>query len=141
MRLLVPLFLGSMLSSGILLRAATATLSLGNASGARNQNVSLPITFVASGNPTSALEWDLTYSTTDFSAVNVSVGPSGTAASKNLMCGSPSAGRYNCVLYGYNRNLLADGVVATAMLTVSNTTTNSFSTVSMTSLGSNASGA
>jgi hypothetical protein len=129
MRLLIHISLACALSSETLLYGATSTLSLGNGSGARSQNVSLPLAFVGSGNETSGLEWDLTYSTTDFSATTVSVGPDATAAAKSLLvCASPSAVRYNCVLIGLNRTLLGDGVVATT-LTVFSTTTNSSSSV------------
>ena len=131
MRLVIPISLVCALFPETLLYGATSTLSLGNGSGARSQNVSLPLAFVGSGNETSGLEWDLTYSTTDFSAVSVSVGPAATAAAKSLVCASPSAGRYKCLLIGLNRTLLGDGVVATATLTVSSTTTNSSSTVSL----------
>jgi trimeric autotransporter adhesin len=131
MRLLIHISLTCALFPGALLHGANSTLSLGNGSGTRGQNVSLPLAFVASGNQTSSLEWDLTYSTADFSAISVSVGPAATAAAKSLVCASPSAGRYNCVLFGLNRTLLSDGVVATATLTVSGSATNNSSSVSL----------
>ncbi len=133
MRLLTNILLSFAFCSGTLLFGASSTLLLGSASGARSQNVSLPLTFQTAGNQISALGWDLSYSTADFSAVSLSIGSSGTTASKNLTCSNPSAGRYSCVLYGLNRTLLADGVVATAVLTVSGTTANTSSPVSVSS--------
>src|SRR6185295_8534621 len=95
---LIPTILLSCALLSDRLVAATSMLSLGNGSGARNQSISLPLTFSASGNQVSALEWTFAYSTTDFSTISVSVGPSADSAAKNLYCNNTATGQYSCLL-------------------------------------------
>ena len=107
-------------------------LSLGNGSSAPGQSVSLPLSLSTSGNQVSGLEWTLAYSTSDFSAISVSIGPTADSAAKNLFCNSTAAGRHHCLVVGHNQSLVTNGVVATAILTVAGNTTNNSSAVSVT---------
>ncbi len=115
---------------------AGATLSVGNGSAAPGRTVSLPVSLSSAGTQVAAIQWQLNYSTQDFSNISVSLGSSGSSAAKSVQCASSSAGQYSCMLSGPNQNVIGDGTVATVTMTVSNSATNSSSPVSLTALGS-----
>jgi len=109
--------------------AANATLSLSSGSGAPGAVVPLNISLTGTGTLPVSTEWSLSYSTTDFSAVNVTVGSA--AASKTLSC-QYGTGTANCLLWGLNDTPMASGVVATVSLTVSASTKDTSSVVQLT---------
>src|SRR5689334_816779 len=98
--------------------AQTATLQLSSSSAARGATVNVPLSYTSNGAQAAGVQWTFSYPQTDFSSVNVSTGPSASAAGKTVTCNSASPGQYACVAFGQNQNLIADGVVATATLTV-----------------------
>lgn len=120
------LTLGSMLAV-----AQTATLSLSSGSGQPGSVVTLNLTLTATTTQPTAVQWTLTYPTKDFSAITVSAGPAATAASKSVTCNNATAGVSTCVVEGTNANTIANGVVATVALTISNTTTDTSSTIGL----------
>jgi uncharacterized protein (TIGR03437 family) len=101
----------------------TATLNLSSGTAAPNGSVSLDLT-LGGGTQPAGLQWTLNYATADFTAMSMTVGASGTAASKTLNCFGAN-GSYTCLLTGVNANTLANGVVAKATLTLSSSTNTS----------------
>src|SRR5581483_3652775 len=118
-----------------------ATLSLGAGSAAPGTTASLPISFSGLGSQVSALEFTISYSTADFTNISLSLGSSGSSASKTLGCNSNANGQYSCLISGMNQNLISDGVVGTVVLAVSSSTASASSAVSIvTALGSGPNG-
>jgi hypothetical protein len=109
------------------------TMSLSGGSGAPGTGVVLNLSM---SDPNSALpaslQWVMTYSTTDFSNINVAVGSAGTAAGKTISCNN-FGGTSTCVLFGINETPIASGVVATVTLTVAASTLDTSSSVQLTS--------
>src|SRR5689334_9698854 len=96
--------------------AWSATLSLGAASSAPGGSVSLSLNLASLGSSVVGAEWTLTYSTADFTSINIVAGSSVTAAGKQLFCSNPATGQYVCLVSGLNRDVIPDGVLATAVL-------------------------
>src|SRR5580658_825330 len=128
-----------LLFAGIAVRclgfAQNVALSLSSGSAARGGSVTLSLSVNSLGTQPADLQWTLNYSTTDFSAVSVAAGSAATAASKLVTCNSV-AGNLTCLLYGINSSTIANGVVATITLTVSNSTLDTSSAVQVTNAGS-----
>ena len=106
--------------------AAGATLSLSSGSGFPGSTVAVAISVGATGDLPAAAEWEVSYSTTDFSAVTLSAGPAAT--NKSLSCAAGS-GTATCLLWGLNNQAITNGVVATLNLTISGSTTTTSSPV------------
>jgi len=64
------------------------------------------------------VQWTLTFSASDFTAVQVSDGPAATAAGKSTICAA-AAGSITCLAVGLSSSSIANGVVATATFTLS----------------------
>src|SRR5271165_6038985 len=106
----------------------TAALSLSSGSGSPGGTVTLNLSLNASVSSPAALQWTLNYSVTDFSAVTVTAGSAVTAAGESISCNS-TAGSPTCVLWGMNAATISNGVVATIVLTISNSTLDTSSSV------------
>ncbi len=106
----------------------TLTLSQGSAgSGMVSLNVILTS---ASGQQPAGLQWTVSYSGTDFTAIQVTAGPAAVAAGKSVTCsGTPAA--YLCVVLGLNDNTIANGVLAVISLVVAPNTTDTSSMVQL----------
>src|SRR5271169_1294258 len=76
----------------------------------------------ATGSEPASLEWTLAYPTASVTQAVVTAGPQATAAAKSVTCSSKS-GSQTCVLYGLNSSKILNGIVATATLQLSATTT------------------
>src|SRR5690349_5158415 len=111
---------------GAILAASGATLQPGTVT-SQGINVAIPISFSGMGSQVSALQWTISYSAADFTSINASIGPAASASGKIMQCSAPSAGLYTCIVAGMNANLIGDGIVATANLTISATTTDTSS--------------
>ncbi len=84
----------------------------------------------SSGEQPAAIQWTLSYSPVDFTAVAVTAGPTAVAAAKSVTCAG-SAAAYTCVVAGENQNVISNGVVAVVSLTVSPTTSDTSSLVQL----------
>lgn len=109
--------------------AWSATLSLSAGSSAPGGNVSLSLNLASLGSSVVGAEWTLNYSNADFTSINITAGPSVSAAAKQLSCSNPAAGRYVCLVSGLNQDIIPDGVLATAVLNVASTSTSTSSSV------------
>lgn len=93
-----------------------ATLALASGSALPGGTVSLGLQLSGGAQP-AGVQWNLAYSTSDFSAVQVVAGPAAATAAKAVDCHGV-AGSYNCVLSGLSTSTVGDGVVATATFTL-----------------------
>ncbi len=106
------------------------SLSLSSGSASPGATVTLNISLSASTTPPASLEWTLSYSTVDFSSATVAAGPVATAANKSVTCAS-SSGILRCIVSGLNDTTIPNGIVATISLTVSTSTTDLVSQVTL----------
>ena len=84
----------------------------------------------SSGQQPAGVQFTLSYSPVDFTAIQVTAGQSATAAGKSIDCaGSASASK--CVVVGVNKSTIPDGVVAVVLLTVSSTTSDTTSVIQL----------
>ena len=113
---------------------AANSLTLSGASGAPGANVTLDVSLsLGTGTAPAALQWDLTYSTSDLSLVTGtyhSVG-SGSAAGKAADCNLISAGDVRCILSGINTTTIGSGAVASLTFQIAGGTTDTSTQVSM----------
>src|SRR5579884_239347 len=110
--------------------AWNATLSLGSGSSVPGGSVTIPVSLSSSGSSISAVEWTLSYSTTDIVSMQIAASSSLAGAGKQLYCSSPAAGRSVCLVSGLDQNVIADGVVANAVLTIASSSTSTSSNLS-----------
>jgi len=105
------------------------TISLSSGYATVGSSVSLGLTLsIASGSGPAALEFTYAYSTSDFTSVSLVAGPAAMAAGKSVACNG-SSGSYTCLVYGMNNTTLTNGIVATAIFTVSPTTRSQSSSI------------
>jgi hypothetical protein len=118
MRSLVAVFL--IFGKALLAQSGAFTLSSGSTvpGGSALLNLSL----ASSGGQPVAVQWTFTYSPTDVVGITVSAGAAVTAAGKTMNCFS-ATGAYTCVVSGMNASTIANGIVATANVTVSSAIT------------------
>jgi Cohesin domain len=116
--------------------AGSATLSMNAAAAIPGGTASLPLTLSGSDASISTLQWTLNYSSSDISHIDILVGPAGNAAAKDLTCVQVADGTAACLLAGLNQNVISDGVIATAVLTLSPQTAASSEIVSVTGTAS-----
>lgn len=100
-----------------------------NPSGAGLISLNLLLTS-GSGQQPAAVQWTLSYSSVDFTAIQVTAGPSAAAAGKFVQCAGSSTA-YNCIVAGVNSSPIPDGVLAVIALTVSPATTDTSSFVQL----------
>jgi hypothetical protein len=94
-------------------------LSLANASGLAGTKVSTPISLSADSRyRVAALKWSLNYQQANIVSVQVTAGETAAAANKTVVCTS-TEGSTTCLLYGINRNVVSNGVVAEATFELS----------------------
>ncbi len=119
-----------MLSFPLAALAQSDSLTLSQASAAAG-TVSINVMLTsASGQQPAGVQWTMSYSGTDFTAIQVTAGPVAVAAGKSVTCsGTPAA--YGCVVLGLNDNTIANGVLAVISLAVSPNTTDTSSLVQM----------
>jgi len=108
----------------LLTQVAWAQVTLGLSSGGvQKSTLALNILLSsAAGSEPAALEWTLAYPTANVTQAVVTAGPQATAAAKSVTC-SAKSGSQTCVLYGLNSSKILNGVVATATLQLTATTT------------------
>jgi len=117
--------------------AATPSLSLSSASGAPGSTVTLDVSLNSVGSPLpAAVQWDLTYSTSDLSLVTgtyYGTGAAGSGAGKVADCNSISAGDVRCIVSGIDTTAFGSGVVATLTFQIAAGTTDTSTPVSLVS--------
>jgi hypothetical protein len=117
--------------------AATPSLSLSGASGAPGSTVTLDVSLNSVGSPQpAAIQWDLTYSTSDLSLVTgtyYGTGAAGSGAGKAADCNSISAGDVRCIVSGIDTTAFGSGVVATLTFQIAAATTDTSTPVSLVS--------
>jgi len=99
------------------------SLALSSASTFPGGTASLTLSLTSpSGNQPAALQWTVSYSPSDVTAITAIASPGSISNGKTILCaGSP--GSYTCFLSGLNVNTIQDGVVAIINITVSTTVT------------------
>jgi hypothetical protein len=95
-----------------------SSLTLGAGTSIPSGTVSLPLSWSADGDSVASIQWTMTFSATDFSAIQINAAPAAAQAGKSIQCHVTSATAYTCLLTGMNATDISDGVVATAVLTV-----------------------
>jgi hypothetical protein len=113
----------------------TASLTLGSASGQPGAAVSVPLSYSTSTAQASALIWTFAYSPADITNVSVATGQASSAAQKSVACSAIASGRYKCIVYGLNRNLIGNGTVATATFTLAANTVAASTTIGVENSG------
>lgn len=117
--------------------AATPSLSLSGASGVPGSTVTLDVSLNSVGSPLpAAIQWDLTYSTSDLSLVTgtyYGTGAAGSGAGKAADCNSISAGDVRCIVSGIDTTAFGSGVVATLTFQIAAGTTDTSTPVSLVS--------
>ncbi len=103
-------------------------IGISSGSSSPGNTVALNISLTGTGPAPAAAQWTLDYSTADFSAVTVAAGAAATAANKTLACNT-TPGAITCLVWGLNETAMANGIIATASLTVSSSTANTSSLV------------
>lgn len=87
-------------------------LTLGSVTGRAGSpaalNLSLSGTSASSGR--TSLQFNLTYSASDFSTITAVAGPAAVAQAKSVLC-SPSSGQLSCLIWGTNKNAISDGIL------------------------------
>lgn len=91
--------------------AHAAELSLEQATLAPGKPAALNVKLTAGNNVITGIQFDLEY---DAAALDVSVeaGPAAKQASKNLQSSQIKAGKLRALIIGFNRNTIADGILA-----------------------------
>lgn len=109
----------------------SVTLSVASSTGMVGGTVNLDVTLHATTSlPPVSLQWTIGYSASDFSSLQVVAGAAATAAGKSVSC-NPGFGGLSCVVYGLNTTPIANGVVATIQATISPTTANASTAISL----------
>lgn len=104
---------------------AQLSLNIGSLSIAPGSPASVNISMnSSSGTLPSVVQWTLNYSSTSLSGMSLQPGSAAVAAGKTLSCASRT-GSVSCVVWGMNRNIVPNGVVATANFQVSSTASSS----------------
>src|SRR5580658_3773526 len=110
--------------------AQGVALSLSSGSASPGGSVTLNIALNASGDLPASTEWTLNYSTTDFTAATFQSGPEDT--SKSLSCNS-GTGTATCVVWGLNTASIPNNTLASVTLTLAGSTSDTSSSVQLTS--------
>lgn len=106
-------------------------ISLGSGTASKGGSVALSLSLAnGSGLQSGALEWALSYSSSDIASVSVAAGASLSAAGKSLSCSS-SSGNTKCVAYGLNQNAIGNGTIAAATLNIASNAPDSSIVVSV----------
>jgi hypothetical protein len=95
-----------------------SSVTLQSATAQPGGTVSVPISFTTSGDQVSSIGWTFTYSAADFTSIQFVAGSAAASADKQLSCYQVSVGQQSCIISGSNASELANGVIATAVLTV-----------------------
>ncbi len=109
------LILAGAASSPALAQQATVSLASGSAVAGGSVNLNISLSTSGGALPAGA-EWTMTYPAS-VTSVSVVAGTSTNAAGKLLSCSS-SAGSTQCIVFGLNSTVIADGILATATFNI-----------------------
>jgi len=108
----------------LLTQVGWAQVSLGlSSSGVQSSSMVLNIVLNSvAGSEPAALQWTLAYPTASVTQAVVTAGPQATAAAKSVTC-KAGPGAQTCILDGLNTSKILNGIVATATLQLSSSST------------------
>ena len=113
-----PLLAAAFLVAANISFGQTDTLILSSGSAAPDGTVSLNLNLTSLGvHIPAGVQWTLTYSPNDVTAISVTAGPAATAAGKTLSCFA-GLGTYTCLASGMNTTAISNGAVAYVNLTI-----------------------
>ena len=98
-------------------------LTIASGAGTPGATVNLNLQINSTGMQPASLQWTMNYAAADVTSINVTAGAVATAAGKSVSCNIVSAGTLNCIVFGLNSTPISNGVIATAAVTLSPTTT------------------
>jgi hypothetical protein len=132
---MVPAYLGaasrSLLLLFLLVDAGFAqVLSLESGPAEPSSTVLLNLTLNAGQTTVAALQWTLSYSTKDISAIQVAISPAAASVGETLSCASQTA-TMTCLLASLSRGTVPSSVVAVVTVTISPTATDATSTIGL----------
>ena len=113
---------------------STSSLSLSGASGAPGSSVTLDMSLTPAATAPSAIQFDVTYVTSDLTPVSGTFYTTGAAASgagKTANCGAISASDVRCIISGLDQTAIGSGVLATLTFKIVSSTTDSSTIVSV----------
>jgi hypothetical protein len=105
--------------------AQAGSLSLSSGSGAPGANVTLSVVFQSNGTLPAAMQWDLTYSSSDLipaAGTFYTTGAAASSAGKSVTCRLVSPGDVRCLAFGMNTTAIASGGIATITFQIASTT-------------------
>jgi len=119
--------------------AQTDVIALSTGATSSGNTASLNLTLTSpTGNEPAAVQWTLTYSTSDVTAISAAAGSAATAAGKSVSCNGGS-GTYTCIAFGSNATIISNGTLAVINVTLASTVTST--SIGVTSgLGASAAG-
>ena len=94
----------------------TALLSLGSASGAPGENVTLEVSLAGEASP-AGLQWSLAYPAADLLFRKSQTGDAAGTVSKSIQC-SDKTGRVTCIVFGLSLETISNGVVGKLTFTI-----------------------
>jgi hypothetical protein len=113
-----PLLTAAFLVAANVSFGQTHSLILSSGSTTPDGTVSLNLNLTSTnGRIPVGIQWTLTYSPSDVTAISVTAGPAATAAGKTLSCFA-SLGTYTCLASGMNTTAISNGAVAYVDLTI-----------------------
>ena len=117
--------------------AQTSSLALSGASGPPGSTITLAVSInVAGSTPPTAVQWDLTYSSSVLSLVSGSFYATGAASSgagKSVTCNPISATDVRCIVSGINTTAIGSGVLASLTFKIASGATETSTAVSFSS--------
>ena len=115
LKVLVPPALLLLSVASAISSAQTVSFALASGAGAPGDTVSLNLSLNSTtGSEPAGVQWTLSYSATDFSAVVITDGAAATAAGKSASCAT-GVGSIICLSSGINANTIAEICVAMTM--------------------------
>ena len=117
-------------AAGAAAQQVSLSLTDGSASPGGPATLDLSMTTAGGAQPAS-IQWDITWSAGDISAVTVDPGPALSAAGKTLSCNATSSTTKRCLAFGVNATAIADGVLGHVNVTVASAATGSSTVISL----------
>lgn len=123
---------------------AVLTLSSGSVNAGSSVSVNLSIDtsqVLSDGAGIAGVQWDLNFNSSQITSVTVTDGAAATAAKKASSCSTISAGRYRCMVVGFNDGIIHSGVLASVTFTIPSSATIGSSPIHFSDILSSSSGA
>jgi hypothetical protein len=127
LRRLVLVF--SLVQCSAMAQQVVLSLNSGSSVPGGSTTLNLSLTTTGGAQPAGA-QWTLTYSPSDISGISFAPGAASSAAGKSITCSSIS-GSTTCIDVGMNSNVIADGVLGLATVTLAAGTVDSSASIQM----------